>query len=57
VNVPAGLVLAVMLALIAATAIFTYEVLSAVFDHDPEPARLIMPAPVIIWPLPTLAQY
>lgn len=56
-NVPAGLVLAVMLALIAATAIFTYEVLSAVFDHDPEPARLIMPPPVIIWPLPTLAQY
>jgi hypothetical protein len=55
-NVPTGLVLVVTLALIAATAIVTYEVLSAVFDHDPEPARLIMPAPVIIRPIPTLAQ-
>lgn len=54
-NVPAGLVLAVTLALIAATAIFIYEVLSVVFDHDLEPARLIMPAPVIMRPLPTLA--
>lgn len=55
VNVPAGLVLAVTLALFAATAIFIYEVLSVVFGQDLEPARLIMPAPVIMRPLPTLA--
>ena len=47
-NLPAAVVLAATLALIAATAILTYEVLSAAFDQHPEPARFIMPALVII---------